>query len=161
VQRERPRLSLDLLERYGTDLLEALVGLEKAGIDHRDIKPANLGVREQRGDRGDRAQHRVLFDFLAARAGASTAAGTPPYLDPFLGTAARPHWDSAAERYARGGDLFEMATGRPPATATAGPTRRSWPSRPASSRACSTRACRRRRSSFLTDGRPTRPPWRI
>ena len=60
VLRGRERLSLDLLERWGTDLLEALVALDRAGVDHRDIKPANLGVRE---GRSDRAKHLVLFDF--------------------------------------------------------------------------------------------------
>lgn len=42
--------SLDLLERWGGDLLEALVALDRSDSDHRDIKPANLGVRERRGD---------------------------------------------------------------------------------------------------------------
>ena len=80
--RSRERLSLDLLERWGTDLLEALVALDRAGVDHRDIKPANLGVRE---GRSDRAKHLVLFDFSLSRAGAAAVtAGTPPYLDPFL-----------------------------------------------------------------------------
>ncbi|WP_158319220.1 BREX system serine/threonine kinase PglW [Actinoplanes xinjiangensis] len=112
VLRERPRLSIDLLDRFGTDLLQALVALDKAGIDHRDIKPANLGVREQRGDR---AKHLVLFDFSLSRAGASAVeAGTPPYLDPFLGSGLRPTWDSAAERYAAAVTLFEMATGQAP-----------------------------------------------
>ncbi|GAA4837470.1 BREX system serine/threonine kinase PglW [Garicola koreensis] len=110
--RDRRRLSLDLLDRWGTDLLEALVGLDEAGVDHRDIKPANLGVREQRSDR---AKHLVLFDFSLARASAATVkAGTPPYLDPFLGTGSRSHWDSAAERYAVAVTLFEMATGNTP-----------------------------------------------
>ena len=112
VLRDRPRLSLDLLERWGVDLLEAVVELDRAGVDHRDIKPANLGVREQRGNR---TKHLVLFDFSLARAGASAVdAGTPPYLDPFIGTAARPRWDSAAERYAAAVTLYEMATGRAP-----------------------------------------------
>jgi serine/threonine protein kinase len=112
VLRERPRLSLDLLERYGSDLLEAVVELDRAGVDHRDIKPANLGVREQRGDR---TKHLVLFDFSLARAGAAALdAGTPPYLDPFLGTDSRTRWDSAAERYAAAVTLYEMATGQAP-----------------------------------------------
>jgi serine/threonine protein kinase len=111
VLRTRTRLSLDLLERFGTDLLDALVALDKAGIDHRDIKPSNLGVRE---GRGDRTKHLVLFDFSLTRAAASaTQAGTPPYLDPFL-TGARTRYDSAAERYAASVVLFEMATGRTP-----------------------------------------------
>ncbi|MER5337842.1 BREX system serine/threonine kinase PglW [Micromonospora sp. NPDC002717] len=109
--RTRTRLSFDLLERYGTDLLDCLVALDKAGVDHRDIKPSNLGVRESRGDR---TKHLILFDFSLTRAAASaTQAGTPPYLDPFLiGT--RDRYDSAAERYAAAVVLFEMATGSTP-----------------------------------------------
>jgi serine/threonine protein kinase len=112
VLRNRARLSLDLLERYGTDLLEALVALDRAGVDHRDIKPSNLGVRE---GRGDRTKHLVLFDFSLSRAGAtSLGAGTPPYLDPFLDDPQRGRFDSAAERYSAGVVLFEMATGSSP-----------------------------------------------
>jgi serine/threonine protein kinase len=108
----RARLSLDRLERWGTDLLEALVVLDKAAVDHRDIKPGNLGIRESRGDR---AKHLVLFDFSLARAGATAlTAGTPPYLDPFLGSTGRARYDSAAERYSAAVVLFEMATGRTP-----------------------------------------------
>ena len=112
VLRARTRLSLDLLERWGTDLLEALVALDRAAIDHRDIKPANLGIRE---GRGDRVKHLVLFDFSLSRA-ASTAlqAGTPPYLDPFLDSSGRGRFDSAAERYSAAVVLFEMATGGTP-----------------------------------------------
>ncbi|MGI8417892.1 MAG: protein kinase domain-containing protein, partial [Nakamurella sp.] len=107
------RLSLDLLERYGNDLLDAVVALDAAGVDHRDIKPANLGVSEARG--GDRAKHLVLFDFSLTRAAASAVnAGTPGYLDPFLGTGKRTRFDSAAERYAATVVLFEMATGALP-----------------------------------------------
>jgi serine/threonine protein kinase len=112
VLRRRERLSLDLLERWGTELLEALVVLDRAGVDHRDIKPANLGVRE---GRGDRAKHLVLFDFSLSSAGATAVtAGTPPYLDPFLDTPRRGRYDSAAERYSAAVVLFEMATGTVP-----------------------------------------------
>lgn len=112
VLRSRERLSLDLLERWGSDLLEALVALDRAGVDHRDIKPANLGVRE---GRSDRTKHLVLFDFSLSRAGASAVtAGTPPYLDPFLDAPERGRHDSAAERYSAAVVLFEMATGATP-----------------------------------------------
>ena len=111
VLRQRPRLSLDLLERWGNDLLEALVALDRAGVDHRDIKPSNLGVLE---NRGNREKHLVLFDFSLSKAAASaTQAGTPPYLDPFLG-GKRDRFDSAAERYSAAVVLFEMATGHTP-----------------------------------------------
>jgi serine/threonine protein kinase len=112
VLRSRERLSLDLLERWGSDLLEALATLDRAGVDHRDIKPANLGVRE---GRSDRAKHLVLFDFSLSRAGASAVtAGTPPYLDPFMDAPERGRHDSAAERYSAAVVLFEMATGGTP-----------------------------------------------
>jgi len=112
VLRGRGRLSLDLLERWGGDLLEALVALDRAGVDHRDIKPANLGVRE---GRSDRVKHLVLFDFSLSSAGATAVtAGTPPYLDPFLDTPQRGRYDSAAERYSAAVVLFEMATGTVP-----------------------------------------------
>lgn len=110
--RTRARLSLDLLERWGGDLLEALIALDAAGVDHRDVKPSNLGIHD---DPKYRVKHLVLFDFSLARAGATAVeAGTPPYLDPFLGTANRPRWDSAAERYSAAVTLFEMATGATP-----------------------------------------------
>ncbi|MGC5626971.1 BREX system serine/threonine kinase PglW [Georgenia sp. Z1344] len=110
--RERDRLSLDLLERYGSDLVEALGVLDRAGVAHRDIKPANLGIRARSG--GNRANHLVLFDFSLTRAAASSVtAGTPPYLDPFL-TGERDTFDSAAERYAVAVVLYEMATGLAP-----------------------------------------------
>lgn len=103
------RLSLDYLERYGTDLLQALIQLDEAGVDHRDIKPSNLGVKEIR-----RVKHLVLFDFSLSRASASALqAGTPPYLDPFLG-GKRQVFDSAAERYSAAVVLYEMATGQTP-----------------------------------------------
>ena len=115
VLRGRERLSLDLLERWGTDLLEALVALDRAGVDHRDIKPANLGVKEIREKHEDRAKHLVLFDFsLSSAAGTAVTAGTPPYLDPFLDSPRRGRYDSAAERYSAAVVLFEMATGSVP-----------------------------------------------
>ncbi|MFZ0160309.1 MAG: BREX system serine/threonine kinase PglW [Kineosporiaceae bacterium] len=116
VLKNRTRLSLDLLDRYGTDLLDALVALDRAGTDHRDIKPANLGLQKVRdSSHGDRAKHLVLFDFSLSRAAATAlAAGTPPYLDPFLAPPKRPRFDSAAERYAAAVVLFEMATGTVP-----------------------------------------------
>ena len=148
VLRGRERLSLDLLERWGADLLEALVALDRAGVDHRDIKPANLGVRE---GRSDRAKHLVLFDFSLSRAGATAVtAGTPPYLDPFLDAPERGRYDSAAERYSAAVVLFEMATGthtpvrrravRPRVRARRGHRR---------GRACSTRPSPARSSAFF------------
>lgn len=102
-------LPLDYLERWGKDLMEAVVELDRAGVDHRDIKPGNLGVRQ---NAGDRKLHLVLFDFSMAKAAADALeAGTPQYRDPFLGQGRRRRFDSAAERYSAAVVLHEMATG--------------------------------------------------
>jgi serine/threonine protein kinase len=45
------RIGLDLLERFGDDLIGILTYLESMGIAHRDIKPENLGVRPRPADR--------------------------------------------------------------------------------------------------------------
>ncbi|GAA1228676.1 BREX system serine/threonine kinase PglW [Prauserella halophila] len=109
---KRSRLSLDLLERWGGDLLDALVMLDSVGINHRDIKPPNLGVHKPAGAKTE--THLVLFDFsMAGTGGRALHAGTPPYLDPFLG-GSRSTYDSAAERYGAAVVLYEMATGRLP-----------------------------------------------
>jgi serine/threonine protein kinase len=106
------RLPSDRLERWGTDLLEAVVALERANVSHRDIKPANLGIRK--ATKGG-AKHLVLFDFSLSRADtAAVTTGTPPYRDPFLDDPGRGRFDSAAERYSAAIVLFEMATGAAP-----------------------------------------------
>lgn len=103
---------IEFLERWGTDLLEALRYLEREGRSHRDIKPDNLGVTEVGANR---EQHLVLFDFsLAAAPSSNLRAGTPPYLEPFLDEPKRKKWDLAAERYAAAVTLYEMATGETP-----------------------------------------------
>lgn len=108
----RRRLSIDVQQRWGTDLLTALVALERKGITHRDIKPSNLGVY-QSSSRAD--THLMMFDFsMAGVDPRNVQAGTPPYLDPFLGTGTRRQYDSAAERYGAAVVLFEMATGTTP-----------------------------------------------
>jgi serine/threonine protein kinase len=106
------RLSLDLLERYGRDLLDVLAFLDGQGVTHRHIKPANLATRPRPKDK---QPHRCIFDFsLAAAPTEQIGAGTPPYLDPFLGPPRRPRFDLAAERFAAAVTLYEMATGTLP-----------------------------------------------
>lgn len=110
-------LSLDLLERFGDELLGAVVHLEREGINHRDIKPENIGLGETR----KRALTLKLFDFSLSRAPADNIrAGTPPYLDPFLSLRHPPRWDLQAERFAAAMTLHEMATGTLPAWGAAG-----------------------------------------
>ena len=56
-----------------------------------------------------------MFDFSMAGVDArDIEAGTPPYLDPFLGIGERTSFDIAAERYGASVVLFEMATGSAP-----------------------------------------------
>ncbi|HSX81622.1 MAG TPA: BREX system serine/threonine kinase PglW, partial [Candidatus Saccharimonadia bacterium] len=105
--RQEGRCGLDLLQRFGEDLLAAVDSLERAGIAHRDIKPDNIAVRVSR----QRLQL-VLFDFSLSRAPAEHIhVGTVPYLEPFLSCRQPPRWDQAAERYAASVTLYEMATG--------------------------------------------------
>ncbi|WP_193312966.1 protein kinase domain-containing protein [Georgenia subflava] len=106
------RATIEQLENYGRDLLEAVQYLESQGVFHRDVKPANLGIAP---DRGTRKPRLTLFDLsLATEPVENLTSGTPGYLDPFLGTGRRRQYDRAAELYAVAVTLFEMAHGELP-----------------------------------------------
>ncbi len=106
------RFQVELLERFGGDLLTTVQYLEDNGVFHRDIKPDNIGVWELR--KGGK-RHLVLFDFSLASSPAEViGAGTRPYLDPFLQDKTRRRYDSHAERFAVAMTLYEMATGTLP-----------------------------------------------
>ena len=108
--RKEGRLHVDLLQRFGEDLLGVVKFLEEQGIPHRDIKPDNIGVGPV--GRGDKL-HLVLFDFSLSRTPPENVeAGTKAYLDP--GLPLRKRWDLHAERYAVAVTLFEMTTGTLP-----------------------------------------------
>ena len=108
--RKEGRLHLDLLERFGEDLLGIIKYLEEQGIPHRDIKPDNIGVGPV--GHGD-ALHLTLFDFSLSRTPPDNIeAGTRAYLDPALPS--RKRWDLSAERYTAAVTLFEMTTGTLP-----------------------------------------------
>ncbi|WP_307849069.1 BREX system serine/threonine kinase PglW [Micromonospora sp. U56] len=103
------RLALDLLERYGRDLLDIVNYLDGQGVWHRDLKPANLAARPRPKDK---QPHLCVFDFSLSSAPADQlGAGTVGYLDPFLGPPRRLRYDAAAERFAAAIVLYEMATG--------------------------------------------------
>ena len=109
--KEEGRLSLDMLQRFGEELIEAVNHLEAEGVAHRDIKPENIGIAENR----NRKLQLVLFDFSLCRTPADNiTAGTHPYLDPFLSLRRPPRWDLYAERFALAVTLYEMAVGQPP-----------------------------------------------
>jgi serine/threonine protein kinase len=105
------RLSLDLLQRFGEELLVVADWLEQNGIAHRDIKPDNIGVGRTPSGR----LTLVLFDFSLSHTPAENLrAGTPPYLDPFIRRRQPPRWDLYAERFAIAMTLYEMTTGQLP-----------------------------------------------
>ncbi len=108
--RKEGRLHVDLLGRFGEDLLQVAMFLEEQGIPHRDIKPDNIGVGPV--GRGNKL-HLVLFDFSLARIAAENIrAGTKGYLEPLLANRKPPRWDLHAERYAAAVTLYELAAGR-------------------------------------------------
>ncbi len=110
--RKEGRLHIDLLQRFGEDLLDALKHLEERGIPHRDIKPDNIAV----GMLGrSHTLQLVLFDFSLSRTPADNIrAGTKGYLEPLLPLRKPARWDLHAERYAVASTLYEMATGKLP-----------------------------------------------
>lgn len=107
--RQEGRLGLDLLQRFGEELISVVEYLEREGIPHRDIKPDNIGIRPGTGKR----LTLTLFDFsLAGVPATDLNAGTRVYMDPFLRK--RGMWDGYAERYSCALTLHEMATGTLP-----------------------------------------------
>ena len=109
--KEDGRLSLDMLQRFGEELIDAVDHLEAEGVAHRDIKPENIGITENRNGK----LQLVLFDFSLSRTPADNiTAGTHPYLDPFLSLRRPPRWDLYAERFALSVTLYEMAVGQSP-----------------------------------------------
>ena len=110
--RKEGRLQMEMLHRFGEDLLEAANYLEEQGISHRDIKPDNLAVANV--GRLDKL-HLVMFDFSLSRAPVDNIRmGTRGYLDPFLSQRKHKQWDSHAERWSAAITLYEMSTGQLP-----------------------------------------------
>ena len=106
--REEGRLSLDLLQRFGDQLVGVVQWLEEKGVSHRDLKPDNIGV-------SGAPLSLVVFDFsLADTPAEQIRAGTPQYRDPFLALRLPRRWDAGAERFSAAMTLHEMATGQLP-----------------------------------------------
>jgi serine/threonine protein kinase len=104
---ENGRPSVEILQRFGEDLLDILEVLERNGIPHRDIKPENIGIVTFGRDKN---LHLKLFDFSLSRHRFDDVyAGTTDYRDPFLVT--RKLWDPAADRYSAAVLLYELASG--------------------------------------------------
>ena len=107
-------VQLELLERFGDDLLGAVVHLEDQALVHRDIKPENIGLVMQGS-----VLHLILFDFSLSSVGADNiSAGTLAYMDPFIRDPGRRRWDDHAERFSVALTLYEMAAGALPGWAS-------------------------------------------
>ena len=78
------RLSLDLLQRLGEELLDVANWLEQKGMSHRDIKPDNIVGQTPAGK-----LTLILFDFSLAHACGQHSGRYTPYLDPSCGSASR------------------------------------------------------------------------
>ncbi len=101
---------LELLQRYGEELLGAIEHLDKQGLFHRDIKPENIGIGESGGARSSKRLR--LFDFsLAAASPTELRVGTLDYLDPFLPERKARRYDLSAELFSAAMTLHEIATG--------------------------------------------------
>ena len=112
--RDEGRLSLDLLQPLGEDLLSGVDYLEIQSVFHRDLKPENMGIRDSKIGSKKRLSL-VVFDFSLASASAKNIlVGTRQYLDPFLKLRRPAVYDAQAERYAAAVSLYEMATGTHP-----------------------------------------------
>ena len=100
---------LELLQRYGEDLIRAVEYLDQQGIFHRDIKPENIGIGPAQSKAGNRLR---LFDFsLAGVVPTELRVGTPDYIDPFLESRKAKRYDLSAELYAVAMTLHELSTG--------------------------------------------------
>ncbi|MGO9466392.1 MAG: BREX system serine/threonine kinase PglW, partial [Isosphaeraceae bacterium] len=100
--------ALDLLARYGENLLSAVASLERHGVVHRDIKPDNIGIHSL----NKQQNQLILYDFsLTSAPFDNLLVGTTDYRDPFLKNRKSGKWDLAAERYSAGVTLYEMTLG--------------------------------------------------
>ncbi len=110
--RQDGAFQVELLERFGDQLLDALCYLESRGINHRDLKPDNIAVSDL--DK-KAALSLLLFDFsLSGEPLENIDVGTPQYADPFLSQRRPKRWDLQAERYSAAATLYELATGSLP-----------------------------------------------
>lgn len=100
-------MSLEQVHAVGSQLLSALVYLERCGVVHRDIKPANIMV--------DQSGTVKLIDFnLTRTVGHQTAlAGTTPYLPPdyLIGDQVV---DPLVDRFGVAVVLYELVVGKHP-----------------------------------------------
>ncbi|MGH9717950.1 MAG: protein kinase domain-containing protein [Candidatus Acidiferrales bacterium] len=110
ILRESPKLPLDRVVKFATQLADALAAAHAEGVVHRDLKPQNILV-----DKNDQI---YVSDFGLAKSFAEGAVGmtqtgaflgTPRYMSPEQ--AEGKPTDDRSDLYAYGLILYEMATG--------------------------------------------------
>src|SRR5579883_795673 len=115
IIRENPKITLERVVNFATQLADALAAAHAEGVVHRDLKPQNILV-----DKNDQI---YVSDFGLARSFAEGAVGmtqtgaflgTPRYMSPEQAEA-RPT-DGRSDLYAYGLILYELATGDVPFT---------------------------------------------
>jgi eukaryotic-like serine/threonine-protein kinase len=115
IIKDNPKLPLERLVKFATQLADALAAAHAEGVVHRDLKPQNILV-----DKNDQI---YVSDFGLARSFAEGAIGmtqtgaflgTPRYMSPEQAEA-KPT-DGRSDLYAYGLILYEMATGDVPFT---------------------------------------------
>jgi eukaryotic-like serine/threonine-protein kinase len=113
IIKENPKMPLERLLNFATQLADALAAAHAEGVVHRDLKPQNILV-----DKNDQI---YVSDFGLARSFAEGAIGmtqtgaflgTPRYMSPEQAEA-KPT-DGRSDLYAYGLILYEMATGDVP-----------------------------------------------
>ena len=107
VDRGSDTLSLDLMRRFGENLLAAVEHLEQEGVAHRDIKPNNIGIAKAAGTR--RLSPRAVR-FLAQPRAYGEYPGRARVLIsiPSSPIVNRRLWDLNAERYAAAVTLHQL-----------------------------------------------------
>ena len=113
--KQEGRLSLDMLQRFGEELIEAVNHLEAEGVAHRDIKPDNLHV--------DAEGRLRILDLGVAAADSQhdgqafeeiNNPGTPSYMAPELHAARPVPASEQTDLYAVGVTLYQLLTRKYP-----------------------------------------------
>lgn len=115
ILRDNPKLPLDRILRYATQLAEALAAAHAEGVVHRDLKPQNILVNKE--DQIFVSDFGLAKSFEEGAIGMTRTGaflGTPRYMSPEQ-VEGKPA-DQRSDLYAYGLMLYEMVTGDVPFT---------------------------------------------